>query len=117
MTYQCAVVLKHLRKLANNSEPLMTFVSDANIICLSDNASVFYDYTQYCKEITGIIQSLIEQGYLVNGFNQYNFSLTQKGLHPYQLQFEKARQFLVKSIVVPILVAILTTLITLWLQK
>lgn len=116
MTYQCSYVLRQLRKLTEKSESLMSYVSGSTEICLFENQSVTYDYSKLQNEINSIINELISQGYLVNGFNEYNFSLTHKGLHPYLVKWDIVKMFLIKSCLVPITVSITTTLLTLWLK-
>lgn len=117
MTIQSLIILNELRKIASSTDTLLSFVSDAPYICIFENPDVFFDYSKYSNEIQSIIKHLIDNGYLVTGFNEMNFQLTQKGLHPFQAIISMIISFLFRSILVPIVVAILTTLVTLWLKE
>lgn len=116
MTIQCRNVLKNLRNLSSNTENDFAFLADTNYICLELDTSQRYDYTKYEYEINSIIKQLVTDGYLEYGHNEYYFSLTHKGLHPHQFQWDVFKPFLFKSIIVPIVVSFFTTLGTLLLQ-
>lgn len=117
MISTCRNVLTGLRKLTSNTEDLLSFLGDTYCICLVDDIDKTYDYTKYQGEIHSIIKQLVSDGYLEYGYNEYNFILTQRGLHPYRFQWEACRSFLLRSILVPILVAFATTLLTLLMQE
>lgn len=114
MIKSCRTVLNGLRTLSNNSEDALGFLYKTNCICRADDHSKTYDYTKYKGEINSILKQLESDGYLINKNNL--FSLTQKGLHPYQFQWEAFKCFLFRSILVPILISLATTLITLCIQ-
>lgn len=116
MTKQCKYVLKHLKKLACNSDMLLSFLGNTTYICRFDDESTIFDYSKYEAEIDSIIQSLIDNGYLVQGFNQYHFHLTQKAIHHTQYSMEKIIKFLICSIVVPMAVSLATSIIVLYIQ-
>ncbi len=118
MTIQCRNVLKELRHLSSNIEDEFALVDDANYICLDCDDSIRYDYTKYKNEIKGIIKQLVLDGYLNydSNSNVNYFTLTHKGLHPYQFQWAIFKSFLIKSILVPAVVSFVTTLCTLILQ-
>ncbi len=120
MTKQCKYVLNHLKKISCNSDVLLSFVTNSPYICIFSDTSVFFDYSKYETEIDSIIQFLINNGYITQGFNQYNFRLTQKAIHPIQYNIERFKNFLIQSILVPIVVSaitsIITVYITLWLK-
>lgn len=121
MTKECKYILSHLKKLSNNSDELLCFVNGTSHIYKFDDDSTFFDYSKYESEIDSIIRSRINDGYLVEGFNQYHFHLTQKALHPLQYNIEDLKKFLIHSIFVPIAVsaitALITVYITLWLER
>lgn len=117
MIRPCRKVLKNLRKLSQNSEDVLCFLGDKPYICRSDDFSQFYDYTPYQKEIFGIIRQLAEDGYLQYDFNEYHFSITQLGLHPYQFKWESIKSFLFTSVFIPVVVSIITTILTLIIKS
>lgn len=112
-------VLSHLRSLAKNTETLMNFSYNSNeICCFTDNGElVSYDYSFYKHEICGILDCLVEDGYLSYADSHNGFYLTQRGLHPYKIGWKRFKNFLLRSIIVPIVVSALTTLVTLWLKR
>lgn len=97
MTFQCRRVLSELKKLSGNTDALLSFVGGSNQICRLDDYDKIYDYTIYSDEISSIIDCLIKEGYLVNGFNQYNFSLTHKALHGAQYNMEMFTSYLLNN--------------------
>ena len=110
-------VLKGLQKISKGENVLLTFVSGSSEICRFDDLSCGYDYSKDQKEIGAIISYLISEGYLSRGFNEANFSLTEKGLHPYRFSLESFRNFLFQSVLVPIVASVLTTIITIQITK
>lgn len=116
MTIQCKEVLKHLKKLSNNSNETLCFVGDLPHICRNDNLDDFFDYSKYKNEIESIIQSLVGEGYLMFEFNEYHFHLTQKAIHRTQHNMGVLIKFLICSIIVPMAVSLATSLIVLYIQ-
>ena len=117
MTDSCKDVLDHLRELSGNDFQLLTYVSDAPYICLYYDLQKYYDYSNYAGEIGAILQELNRTGYIQLDKRGIMFSLTYKGLHPYELAWEGMKTFLFRSVAVPVFVSAITTLITLWLQS
>lgn len=78
MTIQCKKVLKHLKKLSNNSNETLCFVGGLPHICRNDDLDDFFDYSKYENEIESIIQSLVGEGYLMFEFNEYHFISLKK---------------------------------------
>ena len=116
MTKQCKTVLNELIKLSNNTDTLMCFDLRKPHISLYNNCNKFYDYSQYSHEIESIIQQLVNDGYLELLNRGNDFKLTHKGLHRKAFQWIEVKHFLLKSVIVPIVVAAVTALVTLWLQ-
>lgn len=84
MTSQCKSILAGLKKLANNTESNISYRFDDPSFCL-DEGDLYFSYEGYENEIESIIQSLVDDGYLKYNYgNQFNFSLTQKGIHKTQ---------------------------------
>ena len=117
MIYTCRNVLRGLRKLTFNTEDVLSFLEGTFFICRFDDYSQTYDYTKYKGEINGIIKQLSFDGYLEYAYSETSFRLTQRGLHPYRFQWESCKSFLFRSILVPILVSLATTLLTLLMQE
>jgi hypothetical protein len=118
MLHTCRNVLKGLRRISSNTEDILTFLGETTCICLFNDykAEVTYDYDKYKGEIHSIIDQLVSDGYLSYCDSKYNFTITQKGLHPYEFQWDAFKSFLFRSILVPIAVSFATTLITLLVQ-
>lgn len=116
MTKQCKTVLNELVKLSNNTDALMCYSLRKPHITLYYNFDKFYDYSTYSHEIEGIIQQLANDGYLAFLDRGNGFKLTHKGLHRKAFEWIEIKQFLLKSVIVPIVVAAITALVTLWLQ-
>lgn len=84
MTSQCKAVLSGLKKLTNNTECNISYLSDTSCFCLDDDNKTF-SYKKYEDEIESIISALVYEGYLKYNYgNEYNFCLTQKGIHKKQ---------------------------------
>ena len=82
---------------------------------LYENPSVELPCKELSTEIISLESSLAEQGYILllpsQGLNDYNYRLTQKGLHYFQFSLSTLMSFLLKSILVPIAVAFITALL------
>ena len=109
-------VLRELRNLSNNSEDVLSFLGNTNCICRDDDTDKTFDYSKYQGEIHTLIKALVTSGYLQYDINEFHFALTHRGLHPYQYQWETIKHFLLTSIFVPIVVSVITTLLTLLVQ-
>lgn len=83
LTYQCRVVLRELKKLANNTDANFCYLFCTHSFSL-DNSEATYDYGKFESEIDSIMDTLIAEGYVKTGFNEYNFKLTQKAIHEWQ---------------------------------
>lgn len=70
-----------------------------------------YDIYTVLKHLEN--QSYIRRSYL--GKSPVGVALTELGKHPHQFTIEKVKKLLMKDVIVPIGVSIVTTLITLWL--
>lgn len=117
MSFQSHSVLRHLRALSDGTSAQLSFVRGAPHIIRTDDHSRFYDYTKYRGEIASIISALVKDGYLAYTINMYHFCLTDRGLHPHQETYTNVKSFLIKSVLVPIVVSVVTTLLTLWITE
>lgn len=116
MTKQCRKILSELRKLSNNSEEVLAFLGDTNCFCVANDENKTFDYSKYENEISGIIEQLVNDGYLKYGYNEYFFTITNHGLHPHRYKWELIKHFLLTSILIPIAVSVVTSIIVLLLQ-
>jgi hypothetical protein len=117
LTRQAKAVLKQFQKLTNYSESSFTrYIGEFNFFLLED-PSQCVDLSKYSNEIVGIIELLESDGYLICDSNGSESRLTPAGIHREYLEWVKIRLFLLRSILVPIIVSAVTTLLTLWLTK
>ena len=107
-------VLRHLKDLANNTDAELALLGDTTLICVDYDEDKTYDYSKYEGEISSILDDLVASGHLIYPrSNKYYISLTAKGIHPFQGILVSIATFLIRSILVPIVVSMLTTLIAL----
>lgn len=118
LTRSSKYVLNGIRELAADTDSCFAFLSNTTCICLYDDYSQTFDYTKYKHEIRSIVRYLIENGYLWEdpGSRGERFYLTHLGLHAAEINWNKVKMFFLTNCLVPILVAYVTTLITLRLQ-
>lgn len=114
---QTRYVLRVIRSVADTTdETVFYFVSPAPKRYSFKNSET--GKQSFCEkfigEIDSIVDYLVENGYLVNvAGNQY--CLTQRGIHPFMIEWKKFQNFLFRSIFTPIAVSVATTFISLWL--
>lgn len=114
MTIQSYSVLRHLKRLSNNTEIELCFLGDTTFICPTWHEETTYDFSKYKSEIYSIMDDLVHAGYLVySKGNKYFFKLTSKGIHPLQGIYFQIINFLFRSVFVPIGVSALTSIILL----
>lgn len=116
MIYPNNAFLRNLRKLSNSSSDVLTFVFGSPVIAVFDDLTREYDYTKFQKELDAILFGLERDGYIAYTNKPYQFYITDKGLHPYRQSWEAVKRFLIRSVLVPILVSTVTTIITLWIK-
>lgn len=93
MTSQCKAVLSELKKLTDNTECDISYLGGTTCFCLDDQNKT-YNYQKYASEIDGIISLLVKEEYLTYTINEYNFKLTQKGIHKTQFALSKFGSYL-----------------------
>lgn len=106
-------LLRDIRIASNNTMGKIvlnkTYFSDS-----TGEVCVKYD-PLYARELTAAVDYLIEIGYLTET-GKYSIALTYKGLHPYYVRWIAVRDFIFRSILIPIAVSAATALLTLWLK-
>lgn len=110
MTPSCRKTLKLMRKLTDTSEKLIIFDERKCDIVISCKAENRVSVSEFKNEIKGIFAYLSEKSYIAYD-DPDNFYLTHKGLHSIYFSWEALRDFLAKSVLVPILVALVTSLL------
>lgn len=110
MTKQCKYYLKLCRKLSENE---FKYNSKDHFIRNVHKLKGGIEVRKYCSEAESVFDCLLDNGYLKRA--QFGYDLTQKGLHPKRMIWEDIRAFLIKSIVVPIIVSAITSIITVYI--
>lgn len=114
MTKQCKYVLNQIRILTNNTSCEFSYMHEKNYIYKVHAINDKLALNKYPGELSSIISSLLEDGYLTA--SRMGLQLTHKGLHPYRVSLEEIKRFLVKSILIPILISALASLLTMYLK-
>ncbi len=119
MTYKQKQLLKTIAILTDRTEQTFFYDPDNQCFSLYDtdkniNARIF------SGQISGVVNDLESKKYIkflpTYGADYQNMCLTYKGLHYWYFTFEKMVSFLFKSVVVPIVVSVITTVITLYIK-
>lgn len=113
MIHESRIILNRIQKLSNGSSVrILTIVG--KLTNPDDNKTISCQQ-DYGNELSALIDGLIRDGYLVR-LDEYRVVLTDKGLHPYKMKWEEIKAFLIKSIFVPIVVSIATSIAVLCMQ-
>lgn len=108
------IVLQRLIKLSGSSDAKLVHLYDEShyLICLLDNYDTFCDLSDFNQEMDAIMEGLEKGGYISYPDHSQAFRLTAKGLHRAAYIWEQIKIFLLKSVIVPIVVAAITAYIT-----
>lgn len=110
-----------------DSRKMLRFIRKSDL--LSDGSCLLVDfyeaYAAYVKwpeqRVMATLRELEEEGYISycddNHGNRVGFELEHKGYHPRYYAWVRIRDFLLESVVVPIVVAAVTAYITLLLES
>lgn len=110
MTKQCRYALNQIKKLTNNTASEIDFVYKDNVIYMIRQPQRRIIVPKYANEFSTLIPVLVEKGYLTK--QKFGYQLTHKGIHPYAVGWETIKAFLIKSILIPVVVAFLTAALT-----
>lgn len=110
MTKQCRYALSQIRKFTNNTASEIDFIYENNAIYMIHQPQHEIVIPKYKNEFIVLIPVLLEKGYLIK--TKFGYQLTHKGMHPYGVGWETLKSFLIKSILVPVVVAFLTAALT-----
>lgn len=105
----CRSLLEKLCNLTNGTETSLAFDEKNMKISLCSNPNKYITLEKFEGQIKGTIYQLKEDKYIQYEDVDYIFHLTNKGLHRYWFSLETFKMFMIKSIVVPIIVALITT--------
>lgn len=112
LTYTSRKLLKQLREITSSENDILAFV-DGTPLVRNEATSAQIDLSVF-PGFFGIIDYLVRQGALSYPYqNAYYVSFTHEGLHPHQVSWERAKKFIFESVLVPIFVAFVTTILTL----
>lgn len=107
--------LKAVRTLSTSTELNFSVIhtsgkSNVYIFCSAIDDS--FDCEKWLSELHGILLQLDKDGFIIYNAAKDTFKLTFKGKHPFIITWQEFLEFLFKSILTPIIVTILTTLLT-----
>ncbi|WP_343247754.1 hypothetical protein [Diplocloster hominis] len=77
------------------------------------------NYAEPIESVFAMARFLKKEGYIevaLNHGNSFGVILTELGAHPHQFKWEIFKSFLLRSILAPIVISIITTLLTLWIK-
>lgn len=109
MYYKMKKLLLGIKKLTDNSDREFGYTYGENTF-LSENGKSF-DFSFCEDEIGALMQKLIDDRY-ISQTKPHWFKLEYRALHRWLDFWDKARKFIFRSIITPIIVAFITALIT-----
>ena len=118
MTHKASKVLRFLRNVQGDENRTLEFDSRKRTVCVHSGDCEPVSISHFDTWFTPAVEYLESHGYIANFTEDqgYQFWVTHKGFHRGELSFRLAFGIFLKSILAPILVAFVTTLITLWLN-
>lgn len=121
MTRNTKKMLKRICKLASKTEKKLWLNNDGTKIDVNDIDIKALDINDFYDEREGILISLAEEGYIrykdTEIMPKGEFTLTQKGIHWQEERFKKGFLYFLQKFLVPIIVSVITTLITIYLKN
>lgn len=116
MTFQSMWILHKLRKVQPKVSDQIMLDVYGKCVNSSGNKDLSFSFEKHWHFVLPLIGQLSNDGYLK--FVDFStIQLTEKGFYYLQSQFRLIASFILKSVLVPIGVAFVTTLITLALSK
>ncbi len=113
MIWSNRTILNRIRTLSNG-QSVSILTLQGRLVNVENNITIDC-HNDYGKELSACLYGLVRDGYLIQ-IDEYHVALTDKGLHPHYQTFEDVKQFLIRSVAIPIVVSVATSLIILWLQ-
>ncbi len=115
LTPSAKAILKRLRELTGHTEAAFTRYQNTPVFFLMSDQSAKTDCSDYDGEILTVLELLEAEGYIVFYDNGITARLTQKAIHREYVLWAEVKEFLFRSILTPIAVSAVTTLVTLWI--
>lgn len=112
MTRQCRYVLKQIKTASINPTEIIFYSEEDHTVYVIGNSQKKASIPKYFNELASILDALVDNGCLIRT-QPVGFQLTHKGMHPHEFSFDAAKKFFLHSIVTPIIVSVVTTLLTL----
>ncbi len=102
------------KKILNHMKTASSHPSDTYYDFDDDLDAIAKAVSSDSESVRAAVRFLNDQGYIKYGYTTsgtvYRFYLDHKGLHSYEFTWIALKKFLINSILVPIVVALLTTL-------
>lgn len=97
---------------------LIAAADEDNMVCDLDN--IYLKTSKYTEsQINDSINYMCEEGYITSSYDfkgNVDISIEYKGLHYKDFSRMEFKRFIMKSILTPIIVSIITTLLSLWFK-
>lgn len=111
------IKLIHLYKQATCLDYYFSYTLGNDKIYLTDDKfviqkDVFVDVKKYKNQMSYIYDNLLKNEYIFQHPTGAYFYLSYKGIKYFSFSFEKAKNFIIKSVLTPIIVSIITAIIT-----
>lgn len=102
-------IYNQIVKISNGQSAEISWNSYNNEMFRCDDEDVSYVFKQDPSVIVVSLKRLYDSGYIEYDDNGALFRLTFRGLHPCEVKFEEVKSFIMKSILTPIVVSIITS--------
>lgn len=120
MTIQECKLIKILNKITRKSESPFFYDSNDFSIHLDENEDSKIACGNLSREINGLIKSLWDKGFIESvptyGIDKDRYCLTHKGIHHLQFSAEEKTKFIVRSVIIPVVVAAITAFFTVYIR-
>lgn len=119
MTIQCFNFLSVLKKAQPMESSFVCVDFENHTVSPLENETQTIDISKYKESVVSILEHLEKKEYIkfANSKGYWQIKVTHKGYHLWQIAFFKMFKFTLVSIIVPIVVSAITTLITICLSR
>lgn len=111
MEHSLKIIYKQIRILSEDASYEIAFDPTTNCIFRTDNEDLSFQFSEDSSRVLAGLERLRQQGYIESTINSFFFCLTFKGMHPWEVGLEETKSFFMRSILTPIIVSIITTLV------
>jgi len=107
-------IYKMILSVSSDSSPIIQIDSDETSISQLYDQLYTCEFNYQVETFRTLLARLESLGYVeyTNPDSKDFFRLTYKGLHRYAVQFQEFKSFILKSVIVPVVIAILASIIT-----